>query len=104
MQQPLPPPTSKGDSVAQDKKLNPQERVWVFQYDGSKQCGEAPATPIAEMQKQLGDIPVYGSENKADGLMHIQMCGAPTGKANVYWIDRSRLSDALAKGFKEWIW
>jgi hypothetical protein len=32
--------------------------------------------------------------------MHIALCGAPTGKINVYEIDRENLKEALAKGFK----
>ena len=79
-------------------------RIKVYKYDGSKQCGMGKAISIDDMKKDLGNIPVHSSENKPDGLMHIQMCGAPTGRANVYEIDQIHKVDAIAKGFKEWIW
>jgi len=79
-------------------------KVKVFKYDGSKQCGMAEATPLAKMQKDLKEIKVYSAENLPDGLMHIQACGTPTGKANVYEIDRKDLALAKKYGFQEWIY
>lgn len=79
-----------------------QERVKVFKYDGSLQCGMGKAVPVSEMAKELQGITVYSAENKPDGLMHIQLCGSPTGRANVYEIDKSALEEAKKKGFKEW--
>ncbi len=79
-----------------------QTRTKVFKYDGSKQCGTGKAITITDMQKDLGTIVVYSSENKADGLMHMQVCGSNTGRANVYEIDQSNLDEAKKRGFKEW--
>lgn len=79
-----------------------QARVKVFKYDGSLQCGQGKQVSLSEMQKDLGNIVVFSSENKADGLMHIQACGTPTGKGNVYQIEKSQLDAALKKGFREW--
>ena len=87
-------PMTKSDSVA--------DRVKVYKYDGSLQCAMGKAIPLEEMQKELKDIKVYSAKNKHDGLMHIMVCGSPTGKANVYEIDRVHLQNALKKGFKEW--
>lgn len=84
----------KSDSIA--------NRVRVFKYDGSLQCAMGKAVSLEEMQKGLGTIKVYSAQNKADGLMHIAVCGSNTGKANVYEIDRKDLQDALTKGFSEW--
>lgn len=81
---------------------NAQARVKVFKYDGSLQCGQGKAIPVAEMQKELAGITVYSAVNKPDGLMHIQLCGSPTGRANVYEIDKTSLEAAKKKGFKEW--
>ncbi len=89
--------------TAANTALDSKERVRVFKYDGSKQCGMAGPTDLAQMQKDLGHIKVYSSENKADNLMHIAMCGSPTGRANVYEIDRKDLEAAKKKGFKEWV-
>ena len=80
------------------------EKIKVFKYDGSLQCGMNKAISVSEMQKELKSIRIYSSENKADGLMHIQMCGSATGTANVYQIDRKDLSEAKKIGFKEWLW
>jgi|GEM_PF-436638 len=81
---------------------NPFDRVRVFKYDGSLQCKMGKPIEIAEMQKELGNIRVYSTDNKADGLMRIQVCGAPTGRANIYEIDRNQLEAAIKLGFKEW--
>lgn len=78
------------------------DRIKVYKYDGSKQCGMGQAISVEEMQKELRGIQVYSAENKPDGLMHIQMCGANTGIANVYEIDKKDLAEAKKRGFKEW--
>lgn len=78
------------------------DRVKVYKADGSLQCGQGKALPTAEMQKQLKDIKVYSSANKNDGMMRIQVCGSPTGNANIYEIDRKDLEAAIKLGFKEW--
>lgn len=82
----------------------PTERVRVYKPDGSLQCGMGKGTPVADMQKELKGIKVHKSENKPDGLMHIQLCGSPTGLCNVYEIDKSDLETAKSFGFKEWTW
>lgn len=89
-------------SKAAPASASAPSRIKVFKYDGGLQCGQGKAIPVAEMQKELSGITVYSAENKADNLMHIQACGTPTGRANVYEIDRSQLSAAQKKGFKEW--
>lgn len=79
-----------------------QTRVKVFKYDGTLQCGQGKQISAAEMQKELSGIIVFSSENKSDGLMRTQVCGSPTGKANIYQIDKSSLEAAQKKGFREW--
>ncbi len=81
---------------------NAQARVKVFKYDGSMQCGMGKPIGIADMQKELTGFAVYSAENKSDSLMHIQACGTPTGRANVYEVDRNSLEAVKKKGFKEW--
>src|SRR6185312_7818278 len=78
------------------------DTVKVYKYDGSLQCGMGKPIAITDMQKELQGITVYSTENKSDGLMRTQVCGSPTGKANVYEIDRSQLTEAKKRGFKEW--
>ena len=83
---------------------SPSERVSVYKYDGSLQCGQGKAIDLAKMATELKGITIYSQTSKNDGLMHIQQCGTPTGKANVYEIDRKDLALAQKAGFKEWTW
>lgn len=83
------------------QELN-EARTFVYKYDGSKQCGEGKPIDLKVMAKELKGIKIYSMERKPDGLMHIQVCGAPTGYANVYEIDKSNLEAAKKMGFKEW--
>lgn len=78
------------------------DRVQVYKYDGSLQCGMGKAIPLQDMQRELKNIKVFSAVNKADGLMHIQQCGTPTGTANVYEIEKKDLESAKKLGFKLW--
>jgi len=77
-------------------------KVKVYKPDGSLQCGMGQKIPLEVMEKELKGINVHSRSNRNDGLMRIQVCGAPTGNSNVYEIDRTDLEKALKKGFKEW--
>ena len=92
----------KLDAQVAQISASAQERIKVYKYDGSLQCGMGKAIAISEMAKELTGITIYSSENKPDGLMHIQLCGSPTGHANVYEIDKTNLELAKKKGFREW--
>lgn len=78
-------------------------KVFVFKSDGSLQCGKKKSTPVKEMEKDLKDITVLSSRSENDGLMHVQMCGAATGKINVFEISEKDLLKAETLGFKKWI-
>lgn len=91
----------KSEVVVEKSKAT--DRVKVFKYDGSLQCGQGKKIAPAEMQKDLKGIEVFSSSNQNDGMMRIQLCGSPTGNANVYEIDRKDLDAALKLGFKEWL-
>lgn len=97
----------EGPMPVKENKLIPptslSERVKVFKLDGSLQCSRGKKIDISEMQNELKDIKVYSSFSENDGMMRIQMCGAPTGNGNVFEIDRSNLKKALSLGFKEWL-
>lgn len=79
------------------------KRVRVFKPDGSLQCGMGKKIDLSTMQKELGDMKVYSSENKHDGLMRVQVCGHPTGNCNVFEIDGVNLEKASKLGFKKWL-
>lgn len=85
-----------------DEPKKIERRVYVFKYDGSRQCGQGTVILPKRMARELNGIKLYSQESKNDGLMHVQVCGAPTGKANVYEIDESQLDKAKKRGFQQW--
>jgi hypothetical protein len=76
--------------------------VFVYKPDGGLQCTKGKAMSLDEMETQLKDIAVVSRAKKSDGLMHIQICGQPTGQLNVYEIYSGDLSKAEADGFRLW--
>ena len=78
------------------------KNILVFKYDGSKQCGEGKEITLDAMSRQLQDIKIISMSKKHDGMMRIQVCGAPTGHANVYEISEKDLKKANSQGFQLW--
>lgn len=78
------------------------DRVQVFKPDGSLQCGKGKKIELDAMEKELKGITVLNRTHKNDGLMRIQLCGAPTGDANVFEIAKKDLAEAIKRGFKQW--
>ena len=93
----------KSEPVLDTPITSELDRIKVYKYDGSLQCGMGKAIAFEVMQKDLKNIKVYSAANKPDGLMHIQQCGTPTGTANVYEIDKKDLEAAKKLGFKLWV-
>src|SRR5216683_6538731 len=56
---------------------------------------------LDEMEKELraATIAVQAKAKKADGIQHLQMCGASTGTMNVYRINSSDWEKARVLGF-----
>lgn len=79
-----------------------KKSVFVYKYDGTKQCGEGQEVSLDAMSKQLQNIKILSMTKKNDGMMRIQVCGAPTGQANVYEIETENLKKAKDFGFQEW--
>src|SRR5882672_11905152 len=75
--------------------------IEVAKYDGSLQCEMGRPVSLNEMEKELraANIAVQAKAKKADGIQHPQMCGASTGRMNVYRINRSELEKARVLGF-----
>lgn len=86
----------------QAKQESKAKTVRVYRYDGTLQCGMGKRILIEDMQKDLKDIPVISSAHLNDGLMRIQLCGSPTGDANVFEIEEVHLEKAKSLGFREW--
>jgi hypothetical protein len=87
-----------GDSSA----VKSDNTLLIYKADGSLQCEKTKGLLPEEMEKQFLDgIKVFSRDKRADGLMHIQICGAPTGKINVFEILASQLTEAETRGFKK---
>jgi hypothetical protein len=61
-------------------------------------------TPIKNFLKKLEKkkIKVVSSKSQEDGLLHSQVCGAPSGKIHVFEIPKIQLKEATQLGFKPW--
>ena len=77
-------------------------RVQVYKYDGTLQCGMGGEIPLDEMAKELetADIEVIESRKGTDGLVHITVCGSSTGAINVYVINRGALPAVERLGYR----
>ncbi|UAA38708.1 hypothetical protein KIH87_18925 [Paraneptunicella aestuarii] len=75
--------------------------VKVFKYDNSTQCAKDGIT-LETMQLELENlgIDVSCAQKGDDGMMRPMVCGAPSGKLNVYKIPADNVADAEAAGFK----
>lgn len=76
--------------------------MWVMIADGSQSCGFKKGATLEESAELLkkADVKVLQSKKGTDGMMHVQMCGAATGKVNGYEISSSDFEKARKAGFK----
>lgn len=81
---------------------NTTKNILVYKYDGTKQCGEGQEITLDAMSRQLRDIKIVSMSKKHDGMMRIQVCGSPTGHANVYEISENDSGKAKSYGFQPW--
>lgn len=79
-----------------------KKKVFVYKYDGSKQCDDTPGADLKEMAAEFSGVKIFSMNKKSDGQIRVQVCGALTGMANVFEISAKDLSKAEALGFKEW--
>jgi hypothetical protein len=87
--------------AAESTSSQPAAHVRVYKADGSRQCEKfKKAISLETMERELAGISVYAREKRSDGLMHIQICGSPTGMINLYEIDSGFLKQAEQRGFK----
>lgn len=78
------------------------EKILVAKPDGSQQCEATSGIPLDRMAQDLSGIQIYRQFKANDGMMRIQVCGAPTGMYNVYEIDAKNRQKALDVGFEIW--
>lgn len=91
-----PNPLTKGKKV--------ESKIWVYKYDKSKQCSSTAGVSIESMLNEfkIMDVKVYESQKKYDGLLRIQACGAFTGLANMFLIQKTDLDKVASRGFQQW--
>ncbi len=94
--------TDETTKMTLDKGALNMKKIKVAKEDGTLQCSRGKLIPLADMQKDLKEITVFSSKSQNDGMMRIQVCGAPTGNYNVYEILESDLEKAQSFGFKLW--
>lgn len=92
-----------GNEKVSTAKKDLTQRMFIYKPDGTLQCGQGEKVDINVMKKDLGKIEVYSAENKHDGMMRIQVCGAPTGQSHVFEINKSDFEAAAKLGFKKWV-
>lgn len=102
-----PAPTSSGTAKSDgglfgNENRNAPLKARVYKWDGSRQCERRGAKSVEATERELAGIPVYHREKRSDGLIHIQVCGSPTGIINIFEIDSSNLKQAEERGFKRW--
>lgn len=96
------------EAISKDLKIstphdkNKGQTVLIYKYDGSLQCQVGGTIPLDEMARELKGIKIISKENRSDRLLHVQLCGAITGQANFYEIQKENLSEAQTRGFKLW--
>jgi hypothetical protein len=87
-----------------EKSAEASEHVFVHKPDGSRMCKQGRAIPLSEMKADLKDIKIFSEQKKRDGLMHVQVCGSPTGVSNVFEILVKDLPAAEKLGYKKWLY
>ncbi len=79
-----------------------QRKIWVTKPDGSQQCAPKSSVlspALAAQQLKVSGVPVFEFKTGSDGKMHIQKCGAPTGRTVDLEISRNDISRALSLGY-----
>lgn len=73
----------------------------VFKHDGSRQCepdsGQSAAALRAELAAQ--GITVLGQRTGHDGRIYPAVCGAPTGRTQVFTIPAAQVTAAETLGY-----
>jgi|FLYM01.1.fsa_nt_gi hypothetical protein len=91
-----------GDEMSQNQNGQQTQKILVAKADGSRQCEEKSGTSLDRMAKDLGEVKIYRQFKQNDGMMRIQVCGAPTGMYNVYEIEAKDQQAAVNVGFQVW--
>lgn len=89
-----------------DKVIHPADevnrRVWVYKYDNSKQCEPDSGIDPETMLKDFNGIKVWETQKKNDGQPRVQFCGAYTGNAMLFLVEKKDVSILKTKGYEIW--
>lgn len=80
-----------------------QQSAWIAKDLGLKQCEQLSAQDALDRTQQLlrrNQINIFAAYCADDGMMRVQLCGAPQGKLGLYKIKHAELAQAEALGFK----
>lgn len=77
-------------------------RVWVFKYDNSKQCEPESGISKEKMLEEFKNIKVWDTQQKNDGQPRVQFCGAYTGNANLFLVDKKDALILKSRGYEVW--
>lgn len=79
--------------------------VQIFHRTGEQQCGMEKPKPMEYFEGLLAKkrIKVIEGHIRSDGLMHMQVCGAPTDQIYVFTIPEKFLKQAEKLGFRQWL-
>ena len=71
----------------------PQDGILIYRATGALQCEPGKGTPLEQVEAQLvaKKILVYDGHTQPDGLMHMALCGSPSGTIHVFTISRKDL-------------
>ena len=100
---PVDEPAKKAEAPAKPEKRLPS--IEVFKATGELQCGETKGLTQDEMKSFLtkNKISVYEGRTQSDGMMHMTLCGSPSGKIHIFSIPKKDLKRAEKLGFKTWV-
>ena len=82
------------------KNIDETTNIKVYKFDNSIQCERA-GIELAVMELELinAGIDVLCSQKGSDGFFRPAVCGAGTGRINIYTIHSSNINDAKDIGF-----
>ncbi len=81
-----------------------QQSTWVAKDLGLKQCEQGSAQDALNSTQQIlkqHQIKISSAHCADDGMMRVQVCGAPQGKLGLYKIKQAQLGKAQSLGFQQ---
>ena len=89
-------------SVPAPQKESSGPSAWVKKSAEAKSCeGEGEPSTLARKELEKGGVQVLEAVTGGDGLMHLQMCGADTGKQHYFRIPQADVAKAKGLGFSD---